>query len=133
MSSNVEVVREMLEAFNRGDYEGSTAMFDDEIEFRQAQEIPDSETYVGKEQFLRGMARWLSGFERGFQYVPEELVDCDDGVFARVGMLGVGRGSGVKLEGEVFHVYEISGGKIVRLHVFWNEADARDAAGLAAG
>jgi len=130
-AAEVEVVREMLEAFNRQDYERSTDMFDDEIEMHQAPEIPDSGTYVGKEDFLHGMARWLSGFERGFQYIPEELVDCGDRVFARIGLRGVGRGSGVELEDEIYHVYEVRGGKIWRLFVFWSEADARTAAGLA--
>jgi ketosteroid isomerase-like protein len=131
-AADVEVVREMLEAFNRGDYEGSTAMFDDRIEMHQAPEVPDSDTYVGKDEFLRGMARWLSGFERGFQYLPEELVDCDDRIFARVGLRGVGRGSGVELEDEIYHVYEVRDRKIVRLYVLWNESEARKLAGLAA-
>jgi hypothetical protein len=132
-AADVEVVREMLETFNQGDYERSTALFDDRIEMRQATAIPDSDVYVGKEAFLRGMARWLSSFERGFKYLPEELVDCGDRVFARVGLRGIGRGSGLELEGEVFHVYEVRDGRIVRLFVFWDERDAREAAGLADG
>lgn len=132
-AADVEVVREMLDAFNRQDYERSTELFDDEVEMRQAAEVPDSDTYRGKEEFLRGMALWLSGFERGMQYTPEELIDCGDAVLARVMIRGVGRGSGVKLEQRVFQLYEVRGGKIVQLHVFWSEADSRHAAGLAPG
>ncbi|CAN5480138.1 hypothetical protein BH20ACT15_BH20ACT15_02330 [soil metagenome] len=84
-----DVVQEMLERFNRGDYEGSTA--------------------------VRGLSRWLSGFESGFQYLPEELIDCGERVFVRVLLHGVGRGSGVELS----------------IWAFFGEAEARKAAGLA--
>jgi ketosteroid isomerase-like protein len=128
-AADVEVVRAMLEAFNRGDYEGSTGTFDEEIVMYQAAEIPDSDTYRGREEVVRGVTRWLSGFERGFQYVPEELVDCGDRVFARVMLRGVGRESGVRLEQQIFHVYEVRGDKIVSIHVFWDESAALEAAG----
>jgi ketosteroid isomerase-like protein len=129
-AADVEVVREMLEAFNRGDYERSTALLHDEIEMYQAPEVPDSDTYVGKDGFLRGFTRWLSGFERGFQFAPEELVDCGDRVFARVMLRGVGRGSGVELDQEIFHVYEVRDGQVSRVRAFFDRDDAREAAGL---
>jgi ketosteroid isomerase-like protein len=128
---DVEVVRKMLEAFNRRDYETSTDLFHDEVVMHQAAELPDSGTYVGKDEFLRAMALWLSGFERGFQYVPEELIDCGDRVFVRVLLRGTGRGSGVELEQEIFHVYEVHDDRIVRLWVIWTEDEARKTAGLA--
>jgi ketosteroid isomerase-like protein len=129
-AADVEVIREMLERFNCGDYEGSTAMLHDEVEMHQAAEIPDSDTYIGKGEFLRGLRKWLAGFEPGFQYVPEELVDCGDCVFVRVILHGIGRGSGVELEQEIFHVYEVRDRKASRVLVFWSEEDARQAAGL---
>lgn len=91
-----DVVQEMLERFNRGDYEGSTAMLHDEVE-------------------MRGVSRWLSGFEPGFQYLPDELIACGERVFVRVMLHGVGRGSGVEPS----------------IWAFFGEAEARKAAGLA--
>ncbi len=131
-AADVEVIREMLDAFNREDYDRSTALRHDQIELHQAAEIPDSDTYIGKDQFLRGMARWLSGFERGFQYLPEELIDCGDRVFARVMLRGRGRESGVELEQPTFHIYEVRDDEISRIQVFFKEDEARSAAGLEA-
>jgi SnoaL-like domain len=61
--ADVTAVRELLEAFNRGDYQASTAMLHDEAELHQAAEVPDTRTYRGREDFARGVARWISGFE----------------------------------------------------------------------
>jgi ketosteroid isomerase-like protein len=130
-SSDARVVRELYEAFNRGDYEESTAMLHDEVELHQAAEIPDSDVYVGKEAFVRGLVRWLSGFEPGFQYVPEETTDVGERVFMRILLRGRGRGSGVELEQEIFHVWKVRDGKPFRCWVFWREDEARKAAGLA--
>ncbi|MGH2991317.1 MAG: hypothetical protein ACRDMA_15935 [Solirubrobacterales bacterium] len=44
-----------------------------------------------KEEVVRGIVRWLSGFERGFQYVPEEIVDAGECVFVRIRLRGRGR------------------------------------------
>jgi ketosteroid isomerase-like protein len=129
-AADIEIVREMLERFNRGDYEGSTAMLHNDVEMRQWGALPDTDTYVGKEDFIRGLTRWLSGFEPGFQYVPEELFDCGDSVLARVTLRGTGRGSGIHLEQEVFQVYEVRDGRAWRVSVFSSEEEARQAAGL---
>jgi ketosteroid isomerase-like protein len=129
-AGDVEIVREMLERFNRQDYEGSTAMLHDDIEMRQWGALPDTDTYLGKGAFIRGLTRWLSGFEPGFRYVPEELIDRGGSVLARVTLLGKGRSSGIPMEQEVFQLYEVRDGKIWRVSVFSTEEEARKAAGL---
>jgi ketosteroid isomerase-like protein len=129
-SSDARVVREMYEAFNRGDYETATGMLHEEVELHQAEAIVDADTYVGRDEFVRGVSRWTSGFEPGFQYAVEELIDAPGGVFTRLLMQGRGRGSGVELEREVFNVWEIRDGKPFRNRVFWQEDEARRAAGL---
>lgn len=129
-SPDARVLREMYEAFNRGEYEQSTAMLHERVELHQAATIPDTDTYVGREQFVKGLVRWLSGFEPGFQYVPEEVLDAGDRVFMRVALRGRGRGSGIELEEDIFHVWEVLDGKPFRCWVFWKGDEARKAAGL---
>jgi ketosteroid isomerase-like protein len=129
-STDARVIRELYEAFNRGDYETATAMLHDNAELHQTEAIIDSDTYVGRQEFVRGLSRWTSGFERGFQYAVEELVDAPGGVYVRCLMRGRGRTSGVALEQPVFAVWEVRDGKPFRGHVFWREDEARRAAGL---
>ena len=129
-ATDVEVVRRMYDAFNQADYEAATAMLDDDVELHQAATIPDADSYFGREDFLRGLTRWLSGFEPGFRYEVDEVVDGGERVFMRVGLRGRGRGSGAELEQEAFNVWEVRDGKPFRLFVYWDEAEARAAAGL---
>ena len=131
-AADVDVIRDTYELFNRGDYEGSAALLHDEVELHQAAEIPGADTWIGKQEFQRGLAQWLSGFERGFQYEVLELIDRDDCVFARLMLHGTGRESKVALDQEIFNVWEVQDGKAIRCRVFWSERDARSAAGLAA-
>jgi ketosteroid isomerase-like protein len=130
-AADVELIREMYEAFNRGDYEASTAMLHPKVEMHQAAEIPDTDLYRGREEFVRGLTRWLAGWEPGFQYVPEDMIDAGDRVFMRTLLRGRGRGSGVELEQEIFHVWEVRDGRGFRCWVFWEEGPAREAAGIA--
>jgi ketosteroid isomerase-like protein len=131
-AADVEVVREWLEAFNRQDYETSTALLHDDVVMYQASEIPGSDNYIGKEAFLHGMATWLSGFERGFQYEPERVIDLGERVFIQVMLRGTGRGSGIELEQRAFQLCEVREGKVSSTRVFWDEKEARKAAGLPA-
>jgi ketosteroid isomerase-like protein len=129
-SGDVEVVRGIYERFNRGDYEGSTALLHDQVELHQAPEIPGADTWIGKTEFQRGLADWLSGFERGFQYEVLELIDCDRCVLARLMLHGKGRGSGAEIERQIFNVWEVRDGLGFRCRAFWDEEEARSAAGL---
>jgi uncharacterized protein len=129
-ATDVEVVRALYEAFNRGDYATATAMLHDHAELHQVEAIPDTDTYFGRDEFVRGLNRWLAGFEPGFQYVLEEMIDAPDGVFVRLRPRGRGRTSGVDLEQAGFNVWELRDGHPFRCRAYFDEGKARVAAGL---
>jgi uncharacterized protein len=129
-ADDVEFVREMLETFNRGDRQQSLDYLHDDVELEQWGALPDSDTYVGKQAWLRGLRRWLDEFEPDFRFVPEKLTDTGDNVVARIRLRGRGRASGVELDQVIFHVYEVRDGKLRRCRVFSEEGEARRAAGL---
>jgi ketosteroid isomerase-like protein len=131
-AADVEVVREMYDAFNRGEYENAVSMLHEDAELQQPPEMPGGGSYVGRQAFARGLARWLSGFEPGFQYRATEMIDAESGVFMRLAYSGRGRGSGVELEEEWFNVWEVRQGKPFRCRIFAREEQAREAAGLPA-
>jgi uncharacterized protein len=128
--SNVEKVRDMYAAFNRGDVEAATEMLHDDAELHQPPEMPGAGTYVGRDEFVRGLGRWLSGFEPGFEFRVVEVIDAGDGVLMRIAYHGRGRTSGVELEQEWFNLWEIRDGKPFRCVNILDEGDAFEAAGL---
>jgi ketosteroid isomerase-like protein len=129
--ADVAVVRRLFDAFNAGDFDTATALLHDDIELHQARAIPDTDDYYGKEAFVQGIVRWLSGFERGFRYEPIELIDAPNGVFAIVRLSGRGRESGVPLERDVFQVWRTRDGQLSRCSVHWGDPEpARREAGL---
>ena len=129
-ATDVEVVRALYEAFNRGDYETATAMLHEQAELHQVEAIPDTDTYIGRDEFVRGLNRWLAGFEPGFQYALEEMIDAPKGVFVRLTLRGRGRTSGVDLEQAGFNVWEVRDGRPFRCLAYFDDLRARVAAGL---
>jgi ketosteroid isomerase-like protein len=128
--ADVETVREMYEAFNRGDYETATAMLHERAELHQPRELVGTDSYFGRDEFVRGFARWQSGFEPGFQYEVVELVDAGECVLMRLNLRGRGRASGAEVEQESFNVWEVRDSKPFRCRIFSEERPAREAAGL---
>lgn len=128
--ADVAVVRGMLDAYNSGDYETATAMLHEDSEFQKAAEVPDTRSYYGRDEFVRGIGLWASGFEPGFQFQPVEILDAGERVLVRVRLRGRGRDSGVDIDQEVFQLYVTRDEQIYRCWVYWNEDEARREAGL---
>jgi ketosteroid isomerase-like protein len=117
-AGDAQIVREVYERFNRGDYEGSTAILHEGAVLHQWRDVPDSDTYVGREGFARGVGRWISEFEPGFRFELEETREEDARVWLRVRITARGRESGVELEQLIFHVWEVRDGKAAECWVF---------------
>jgi ketosteroid isomerase-like protein len=102
---NVEIVRRMYDAFNRGD-PAAAEYLHPEAEMHQLSEVPDAQSYYGREEFVRGLGVWLSGWEE-FRFEPEEMTQVGDHVVMQVRLWGRGRGSGVETTMRWFHVWTI--------------------------
>jgi ketosteroid isomerase-like protein len=127
-AGDAALVREMYELFNAGEYQRSTGMLHPEVVLHQWQEVPDTDVYVGREGFVRGISRWLAGFEPGFQFQVGEVTEVGDRVLMQIALSGRGRGSGLELERSVFHVWELRDGMGYRCRVYSSEEEARRAA-----
>ena len=100
-----------------------------EAEMHQAPEIPDTDDYYGRDEVVRGTARWLEEWEE-FRFRAEEMRDLGQRVFVRVRLSGRARGSGATLDRAAFHLWEFRDGMPWRCDVFFSEAPALEAAGL---
>jgi ketosteroid isomerase-like protein len=128
------VMRQGTEAINRGDYEVPFVGFyaaDCELVPPPKMVGLGQEPAHGREGRIRFQERWTAEWGE-FRFEPDEVIDFGDG--RRVMMIGRMRGSGLS-SGATFDdqwgvLFTLSGGRVIREEVFFDHADALEAAGL---
>ena len=125
---NVEIVRRMLDAFHRGDAEGSLACFDDEIVFDASRRV-DGGIAHGHRELSRSLAEWLGAWEEWREEIDDIRDLGDDRVYMAATQRGRGKGSGLEIENRYALIYEIEGDKITRMTLYTDPADAVEDAG----
>jgi ketosteroid isomerase-like protein len=134
---NVEIVRKGLEALQKVAESGDpNAGFDpeilaDDIEWIPTSSFPGPKSYRGREGVVEYMRTWSEDFE-SWSLEVERLIDApDDRVVALVHQRAIGKGSGAPVEMRLAAVYDLEGGRVIRIQNFINPADALEAAGVA--
>jgi ketosteroid isomerase-like protein len=132
---NVEIVRGIIEAFEsgaeRGDFEAAweTGAVAPDVEWVAFAEL-EQRSFTGREGFVEFMRRWTEDFE-GWSAQVERLVDAgNDRVVGFLHQTATGKGSGVPVEQDYAIIYELKGGRLVRMRAYVDRAQALQAAGL---
>ena len=133
---NVGIVRAMLEATgpgtNREDW--LDEYFDPEIEWHDTPTYPSAGVYVGREALARHAAEYEEAWaDWGVEI--EDIRAAGDRVVVRFRYQGVGKQSGVPITGELETpatgaVFELRGGRILRVVQFDSYDEALEAVGL---
>jgi len=126
---NVEIVRSLADAVQRGDSAAALSILDVDVEWHDQAAIPGAEVHRGREAVRRHFEQWFDAWEE-IEYTPEELLDEDDRVLVVIRRRGKGKGSGVEVSDQVIHVYTVRDEKIVRFEGFSDKQEAFAAAGL---
>jgi ketosteroid isomerase-like protein len=132
MCTNVEIVRNLYEAWNRGDTPSALALIDPEIEVEKTQGGFNEGTYRGH----AGLSQVLQDFWDQFEFDRSEVkeyMDAKGDVLTAVIHHGRGKGSGIEVEMWHWNLWTLRDGKIVRLQLFLDRAEAMRAAGLVRG
>jgi len=106
-------------------------MCDPDIEWLEDPRRADRRTYRGHKGVRESFERWLENFEE-YGVELERIVDCGDKVLVFAREVGRGKLSGGTISQRIYTVYTFRDGKIARYEEFYEERDAREAAGLAA-
>lgn len=125
---NVEIVRRMYDSFARRDFEGVFSCLHPEIVFSQPAMEPGAGTYHGHEGVNEAMNKWAGAWD-DYRVEAEELTDLGDHVLARTRHYGRGKGSGVEVQQQIFQLLTLRDGKIVRMRMYYDEAEALEVAG----
>jgi ketosteroid isomerase-like protein len=125
---NVEIVRRLIEACNRRDWDAMLETGDPEIEIVTLM-TGTHRGHAGWRRVVEQMAEEVSGF----QFVPEDLIDVgQDRVVAVTRWIGTGRTSGIAVpDTPIGFVYTLRGGLVVRQESFRNKDEALKAVGMA--
>ncbi|MEK6250548.1 MAG: nuclear transport factor 2 family protein [Actinomycetota bacterium] len=117
---NLEIAREGLEAFQRGDIETFLNFLDPDVEVFSPPELPNPAHFTGRDGYLPWASRWLDAWE-SFELEAEAFEPVGEHhVLMTALQRGVGKGSGVEVEMRVCYMLEYRDGLATRVHLYAN-------------
>lgn len=118
MAATPEILKEILEAFNRHDLDAIMSFFEDDCTFDFPRGLdPWGERYVGKSEVRRGLARRFEGIPDVHYGEDRHWVAGDRGVSEWL-LTGTTR-AGVKVRVRGCDLWEFRGGKVVYKDSYW--------------
>jgi ketosteroid isomerase-like protein len=130
---NVETIREMFAIVNQRGVGAATDalghLLAPDFALEEAAEMPDSDSFTGRDAFIANMAKLDESFEE-LRLEPLEIIDLGERILVVVSMRGRGRGSGVPVEMAFVQLWSLRDGKAVSLRDFATKAEALEAVGL---
>lgn len=115
---NADLIRPIYDEWGRGNWRPRFDVYHPEMEWGWSDEFPGlAGVRVDKEDPNPRLHAWLSGWA-DWRCVPDDFLEFGDHVVVLATYHGRGRGSGVEIEQEGAHVFELRDGKVVRLEIF---------------
>ncbi|HWX95893.1 MAG TPA: nuclear transport factor 2 family protein [Solirubrobacteraceae bacterium] len=127
---NIEIVKQALDAFGRGEADAFADLTTPDVEWKTGLgAVEGGEIFRRREGVERYFERLSSAWDE-FRFIPDEFRDGDDVVLVLGRLEGRGRGGGVPVDSPVGAVWELRDGKIWRLRAYLDRAEASEVAGL---
>jgi len=126
---NVDTLRRVYEGWERGDFGTSNPFMDPNVVLVVTPNFPTHGVWMGLDGLREHMALVLDAWE-SLTMTAESYREVGDTVLVSVHQSGIGVGSGVPAEMDYFQLWSFRAGKVIRLEVIGDEAEALEAAGL---
>jgi uncharacterized protein len=132
MGTNIDLVRNLYSAFDRGDVGTVLAGFDPQIQWREADSFlyADRNPYVGPQAVAEGVFMRLGADVDGFVVVPERYVDGGDTIVVEGRYRGTMKATGTQVDAQFAHVWQLRDGKAVRFQQYTDTRQWAAAAGI---
>ncbi len=128
MDDRVSTLERVYHEWARGNFHAGADLLSDDVEY--AIDYPHGpQTYSGRE----GVATYMREILREWvdmRVAAEEIVEVGDRVFVAQHQVQTGRLSGVRVKERTAAIWTFSGGRVVRLQLYHDPAEARIEAGL---
>lgn len=127
----LEIVRGIYAGWAEGNLWAGAELYDEHVVYMPPPEDVEEGPFFGLAALTAYMQRWLPTWE---SWTIEELDSraVGDTVIAKVRRIGIGKGSGVRVEDEVFQLWTLRGGRIIRFEVIPDEREALSVLGTTA-
>jgi ketosteroid isomerase-like protein len=115
---NLALLREGIEAYNRGDLSFVIERAGEDIEVFAHPELLNTGTYEGREAFEDWMREWQEAWREITLDVRGAEAIGDNHLLVDVYQHAVGAASGVPVEMDIFQLIEVRDGEIKRFHLY---------------
>jgi ketosteroid isomerase-like protein len=126
--SDLNIVRSIASAWERGDY-SSVEWAHSDIQFVIA-DGPEAGRRMGRGGLAPSLQEFGNAWDE-YRSRVEEYREVDDGVLVLTYATGRGKASGVEIGEARANLFQLRGGKVTSLVVYWDRARALADAGLA--
>lgn len=128
-SDHATLVRQLYDAFARGDVPAVVGAFDPAIEWQEAEGYlyADGNPYVGASAILQGVFGRLAGEWDDFTVHPHEVLATRDGAVSLGRYTGVYKATGRRVDAQFAHVWRVKGGKISAFQQYTDTAQFANA------
>ena len=129
---NVEIMKGGYEAFGRGDVPSVLALFDPNIEWREAEGNPykpDGKAWIGGDAIVQNLFIRLGSEWDAFVVTPKEFYDGGDTVVAECRYTGVHKATGKSIDAQACHVWKFRDGKVTSFQQYLDTGQMQDAMG----
>jgi ketosteroid isomerase-like protein len=129
---NVEIIQGGYAAFGRGDVPGVLAIFDPNIEWREAESNPykpDGKPWIGGDAIVANLFMRLGSEWDGFTATPTVFHDAGDAVVVECRYTGAHKATGKSIDAQACHVWTLRDGKVTNFQQYVDTAQLQEAMG----
>ncbi len=128
---NVEIVRQLFAAWNKGDRAEALELVDPDIVIDATRRVFNPTTYEGMEGVQRMLSDLDDVWDRFRADLSMEFIDAGERVVVVGRMRAKGKGSGVEVDRSFAAIWTIRGGRVIRWELGYEDRRAAvEAAGL---
>ena len=127
--ANLEVLKRVYDGWAAGRFEAEASIYDPHLVYVSQASEPNPGPHYGLAAFTSYFQGFLEIWD-DFRIEALAYREAGDSIVVRVRRTAVGKGSGLPVDDEAFHVWTFRGPSVIRLEVFEGEGEALDAVGL---
>jgi uncharacterized protein len=132
LQEDTDRARRGYEAFSKGDLQAVLEFIDPDVEvevYTGRPDLPETQRLRGHAGFLENLRQLTEVFDEVL-VEPEEFIEAGEDLVVIIHAAGRGKGSGIRVENRVAHIWTLRDGKAIRFRVFASKEQALEAVGL---